>query len=97
VARRGSTGKIAVDGRIKITGSKPVKGLILIFDFISSEGETLTSQNIQAGEDVLDPGEESSFHGETMNPPGAVRYRLRAMLSDDRELRLGNAGPFPIE
>jgi hypothetical protein len=95
-ARRVEEGKIAVDGRVKV-GDKPLKGLVIVFDFLSSEGETLTSQKITADEDQLDPGEESSFHAATMNPPGAIRFRLRAFDSSDRQLRIGNAGPFVIE
>jgi hypothetical protein len=32
-----------------------------------------------------------------MSPRGAVRYRLRAFDGADRELRVGNPGPFTIE
>lgn len=95
-ARRVEEGKIAVDGKVKV-GEKPVKGLVIVFDFLSTEGENLTSQKIQVDDDVLDRGEESSFHAATMNPPGAVRFRLRAFDGADRELRLGNNGPFTIE
>ncbi len=95
-ARRIEDGKVAVDGRVKV-GDKPLKGLVIVFDFLSSEGETLTSQKITAEEDEVDRGEESSFHAVTMNPPGSVRFRLRAFDSADRQLRVGNAGPFVIE
>jgi hypothetical protein len=95
-ARRVEEGKITVDGRVKV-GEKPVKGLVIVFDFLSTEGETLTSQKVQVDDDVLERGEESTFRGATMNPPGAVRFRMRAFDSADRELRLGNSGPFTIE
>jgi hypothetical protein len=48
-------------------------------------------------DDVVDRGEESAFHAATMNPPGSVRFRMRAFDGADRELRLGNSGPFTIE
>lgn len=96
-ARRVEEGRIAVDGRVKVTGGKPVKGLVIVFDFLSTEGETLTSQKIAVDDEELDRGEESTFHAATMNPPGAVRFQLRAFDSADRQLRLGNAGPFTIE
>ena len=95
-ARRVEEGRIAVDGRVKV-GDRPVKGLVIVFDFLSTEGENLTSQKIKVEDDVLDRGEESGFHAATMNPPGAVRFRLHAFDAADRELRLGNAGPFTIE
>lgn len=95
-ARRVDEGKVAVDGHVKV-GEKPVKGLVIVFDFLSSEGDTLTSQKIAVDEEELDRGEESTFHAATMNPPGAVRFRLRAFDTADRQLRLGNSGPFTIE
>jgi len=96
-ARRVEEGKIAIDGKVKVTAEKPVKGLVIVFDFLSTEGENLTSQKIRVDDDVLDRGEESAFHAATMNPPGAVRFRMRAFDGADRELRLGNSGPFVIE
>jgi hypothetical protein len=95
--RRIEEGKVAVDGRVKVTSEKPLKGLVIVFDFLSTEGETLTSQKTQVEDDVLPRGEEPSFHAVTLNPPGSVRFRLRAFDNADRELRVGNAGPFTIE
>ena len=96
-ARRVDAGKIAVDGTVRVTAAKPVKGLILVFDFLSSEGETLTSQKIQVAEDAIGPGAEPPFHAETMNPPGAVRFRVRAVDGAEQDLRVANGGPFAIE
>jgi hypothetical protein len=96
-AQRLEAGKIVVDGTIKNTSGKLMKGLIVIFDFLSSANATLTSQKIQMADDVLTKGQESSFHAETLNPPGAVRYRLRAFDNVDHEVRIGPTGPYPIE
>lgn len=94
--RRVEDGKLAIDGRVKI-GQKPLKGLVLVFDFVSSEDDPLTTEKIEVDNEELDAGEETSFHGTTMNPPGAVRYSMRAFDTADRQLRIGNAGPFTIE
>jgi hypothetical protein len=96
-ARRVEEGRISVDGRVRITADKPVKGLVLVFDFISTDGDPLTSQKVEVDDDVLKRGEESAFHAATNNPPGAIRFRLRAFDGADRELRVGNPGPFIIE
>ena len=95
-ARRVEEGRISFDGRVKV-GDKPVKGLVLVFEFMSADGDPLTSQKVEVDDDVLQRGEETSFHAATNNPPGAVRYRMRAFDGADRELRLGNSGPFIIE
>jgi hypothetical protein len=95
-ARRVEEGRVSVDGRVRI-GAKPIKGLVLVFDFISADGDPLTSQKVEVDDDVLARGEESTFHAATNNPPGAVRYQLRAFDGADRELRVGNPGPYTIE
>jgi len=95
-ARRVEEGKIAVDGRVKV-GDKPLRGLVIVFDFLSADGDPLTSQKVDVDDDVLARGEETTFHAVTMNPPGSIRYRLRAFDGADRELRIGNSGPFTIE
>jgi hypothetical protein len=95
-ARRVEEGRIVVDGRVKV-GDKPLRGLVLVFDFTSADGDPLTSQKVDVDDDVLARGEETSFHATTMNPPGAIRYRLRAFDGAERELRIGNSGPFTIE
>ncbi len=95
-ARRVEEGRIAVDGRVKV-GDKPLRGLVIVFDFLSADGDPLTSQKVDVDDDVLARGEETTFHAVTMNPPGSIRYRLRAFDGADRELRIGNSGPFTIE
>lgn len=89
--------KIALDGKIRVTGEKPLKGLVLAFDFLSSSGEVLTTQKEEVSDEVLNRGDEPAFHAETMNPPGAIKFRIRFFDTGERELREANAGPFTIE
>jgi len=95
-ARRGN-GKIAFDGKVRNTGERTIHGLILLFDFLSSDKETLTTLKGPVEEQVLDSGQESSFHLESDEPPRAVRYQLNAVDQGGRDLRVANAGPFAIE
>lgn len=95
-ARRGED-KIALDGKIRITAEKPLKGLVLAFDFLSASGDVLTTQKQEISDETLDRNEEPSFHSELLNPPGAIKFRIRAFDITERELRSGNAGPFTIE
>lgn len=96
-AHRIEEGRITVDGRIRVTGEKPVRGLTVVFDFLSPDNAPLTSLKTQVDDDVVGPGEESSFHAVTMNPPGAVKYKLRVFNSNQRQLRAANIGPYVIE
>jgi hypothetical protein len=96
-ARRVEEGRVSVDARVKVTSGKPLKGLVIFFDFLSSEGDPLISSKVEADEDELRPGDESSFHAATINPPGAIRFKVHAQDGAGRDLRIGNAGPYTIE
>ena len=94
--RRGED-KITLDGTVKITSDKPLKGLVLEFSFLSASGEVLTTQKSEVSGDELEKDDEQSFHVETLNPPGSIQYRIKALTAGDREIRIANAGPFTIE
>ena len=95
-AHRGD-GKILMDGRIRVTAEKPLRGLVLVFDLISPENGVVATKTDRLEEELLEPGEERAYHSETTEQPRAVRYQVRAFDRAERDLRLANAGPFPIE
>ena len=88
--------KISVDGKVRV-GDKSLRGLVIIFDFRSPEKEVVTSQRAVIDEENLEPGREGVFHSEMADSARAVRYTLRAFDAHDRELRVANPGPYPIE
>jgi hypothetical protein len=94
---RRSEDKVTLDGKVKITSDKPLKGLALEFSFLSAAGEVLTTQKTEVSDDELEKDDEPVFHVETLNPPGSIQYRIKALTAGDRELRLANPGPFAIE
>ena len=96
-ARRLEDGGIVVDGRVRAAMSKPIKGLSMAFDFLSADNDPLTTQNVTVEDEVLKPGQETAFHAEARNPPGAIRFRVRAIDGSGKELRISNKGPFPVE
>jgi hypothetical protein len=91
------SGRITFDGRVRNTSEKTINGLVLLFDFLSSDKEVLTTLKGPTEDEVLAPGMESSFHLESDEPPRAVRYQLNAETQSGRDLRIANAGPFAIE
>src|SRR5260370_34314049 len=95
-AVRGIT-TITVDGRVRVTGDKPLHGLVIIFDFRSPEKEVVTSQKAVIDEDTLEAGKEGVFHSEMADSARAVRYTVRAFDFHEKELRVANPGPYPIE
>jgi hypothetical protein len=95
-ARR-EEGKITVDGKVKVTGEKPLRGLVVVFDFRSPEKEVVTTQKTTVDEDTLETGREGSYHVEMADAARAVTYTMRAFDIHDKELRVENTGPFSIE
>lgn len=95
--RRGEQ-KVAVDGRLRVTAEKPLRGLVLEFAFLSDSGDVLSTAKTEVTDETLQKDDEESFHAEALNPPGAIQYKIRALSSaGERELRVANAGPFFIE
>jgi hypothetical protein len=90
-------GKISVDGKVRVTGEKPLHGLVIVFDFRSPEKEVVTSQKAVIDEDTLETGREGVYHSEMADSARAVRYTLRAFDGHEKELRVANPGPYPIE
>lgn len=89
--------KVSVDGKVKITGEKPLHGLVLAFDFLDHGNTILTTEETEVSEDTLNNGETPSFHAETFNPPGSIKFKMRAFDAGDKELKISGAGPFIIE
>jgi hypothetical protein len=94
-ARRVEEGRLSIDGQVRVT--KAIKKLSLTFDFLTSDGELLSSEKTPVENDAIGRGQESSFHAEAENPPGSVRFKIRAFDGDGRQLRVGNDGPFIID
>jgi hypothetical protein len=95
-ARRLETNMV-IDGKLKIGSSKPVKGLVLFLDFLSADKEVLATEKALITEDALKPGDEPPFHVDSRFPVGSVRFKIRAFDAGEKELRVGNPGPFIIE
>jgi hypothetical protein len=89
--------KITLDGRVRFTSEKPTRGLVIIFDFLSPEREVVTSQQTQVADGVVRAGQEASYQTELVDPVRAISYRVRAVGAGERDLRVANPGPYPIE
>jgi hypothetical protein len=94
---RRAAGRIIFDGKVRNSGEKTLRGVLLLFDFLSPDKEILTTLKGPIEDEVLERASESSFHLESDEPPRAVRYQLNAVDQGGRDLRVANAGPFSIE
>jgi hypothetical protein len=88
---------ISMDGRVRVTSEKPLRGLVIVFDFRSPEKEVVTSQKAVIDENMMEKGKEGAFHSEMADEARVVRYTVRAFDTHDRELSVANPGPYPIE
>jgi len=89
--------RIVLDGRIRNSGEKPVMGLVLLFDFLAPGRSVITTQKSSVEEETLEPGSDAVFRVQLNDPVRAVEFQLSAVDKDGRDLRVANAGPFPIE
>ena len=94
---RRDEGRVMLDGKVRVTAEKPLKGLVVVFDFISPEHAVISSEKTMVDEDLMSHGAEGVYHAETRDPVRAVQYKIRAFDKNERELRVDNDGPFIIE
>jgi hypothetical protein len=90
-------GRITLDGRVRFTSERSTRGLVIIFDFLSPEREVVTSQKTQVADGVVRAGQEASYQTELVDPVRAISYQVRAVGAGERDLRVANPGPYPIE
>lgn len=90
-------GKVMLDGRVRNCGDKPIRGLTVLFDFVSAEGQVIATKNGRVDEEVLETGAESEFHVQVEDTARATALRVRFEDYDRRELRVAKAVTFPIE
>jgi hypothetical protein len=95
---RREEGDVKLDVRVKNSGTKPIAGLVLLFDFLAPGNRVITTKRTEPEDgDVLEPGDEAEFNVRVADPVRAVHVRINSEDKDARELRVGNAGPFAIE
>jgi len=90
-------GRIALDGRVRNTGEKPLYEVILVFDFLAPGGGVVTTQKASIDEELLEPGHDALFRVQLNDPVRAVKFQLGATDKSGRDLRVARAGPFTIE
>jgi hypothetical protein len=89
---------VVIDGKIKNVSAKPIRGVVLLFDFLASDGkQVLTRKRGGIEEDPLGPGDEAEFHVQVPNPSRSVFLRLEVEDSNGKYYRTANAGPYTIE
>jgi hypothetical protein len=91
-------GKVTIDGRVRNSGEKHLEGVIVFFDFLATGSTVITTQRTGIDDEMLEPGKESGFRGELVDPVRAVECRINtAEDKGGRDLRLAKVVKVPIE
>lgn len=90
-------GKIQYEGDLKVTGEKPIAGLVIQLDFLESRGVLLSIQKIEIEDSTLHPGEEKHFSVQGNDVPRAVSFRISARDRSGRDLNTTGNGPFTLD
>lgn len=88
---------IAVDGSVRNTGTKAQSRLLIIFEFFAPGKQSITIQKGSPDPDTVLPGDLVEFHLQLRAPARAVQIKIGAEDGNGRELRVGKAGPYPVE
>jgi hypothetical protein len=88
---------VNIDGRLKNAGERPAKKLVIFIDFLSPEGQVITTRRAGIDEEVLEVDAEAELHARVPDPVRAVSIRFNFEDGSGRYLKGINAGPFTIE
>ncbi len=88
--------QVSLDGRIRVTSLKPMKKLVISFEFLADGKKIVSTKQMRADEERLLPGDETTFNVQTECPPKAFEFRITASSNGGVQLTVENPGPFPI-
>jgi hypothetical protein len=89
-------GRITIDGQVRNAGDRAVH-VELVFDFIAPDKRVMTRRQGAPEQPYLEPGDETTFHAYIQDNARSVWVTIGARDKRRGELRVSNAGPFPIE
>ena len=88
---------IVLEGRVRNLSAKPMKGVILFFEFLESDNKLISRMTAEVTKTVLEPGDDFAFETQTKDQSRAVSVRVDAEDVDGRYFTVNKPGPFDIE
>jgi hypothetical protein len=88
---------VLLDGVVKNTGIKPIHNIMLHFQFLAPNKESLTVQKGPVESVLLEPGDTTEFRLQVKYPTRAVELTLEAQDAEQRDLYVMKNGPFAID
>jgi hypothetical protein len=89
--------RVALDGRVRNSGERPIQGLVLLFDFMAPGRSVITTKRGSVEDGIVEPEQEVEFHVQLEDQPRAVHFRIGAEDGSSRDLKVVKGGPFPID
>jgi hypothetical protein len=97
VSVRRDEGRLTIDARLRNTGEKPARKLVIFYDVLDSDGRVLTRQKGGIEQQDLDPGDDTEVQAQMHFHARAVSIRFEFEDGAGRNLKAANTGPFTIE
>ena len=89
--------KISIDGVIHNSGERVIEKLVLSFHFYTTDHQPVTTLKLEIDDETIDPDEETEIHAGGNEPPRAVSMEITAADRGEKDLKVINPGPYPIE
>lgn len=80
-------GRISIDVRLRNCGEKPIRKLVLLFDFLDPANKVVSTKKGGIEQEILAPGDDVEFHGQVEDNSRAVAIHARFEDADERDLR----------
>jgi hypothetical protein len=88
---------IVLDGRVRNISAKPMKGVILFFEFLESDNKLISRMTAEVTKTLIEPGDDFAFETQTRDVSRAVSIRVDAEDVDGRYFTVNKPGPYDIE
>jgi len=89
--------KINIEGVVHNSGERTIEKLVLSFHFYDTEHKPLTTLKLDFDEDTIEPGEDAEIQAAAYEPPRAVSMEVTAADRGEKDLKVVNPGPYPIQ
>jgi len=88
---------VNLDGSLLNSGERTIEKLVLSFHFFDTEHKPVSTLQLEIDNEEIDPGEETEIHAAAKEPPRAVSVEITAADRGEKDLKVVNPGPYPIE
>lgn len=95
---RRQEGQLNIEGKVRNSGGKPVRQLVLLFNFLAPGKEIIARGRGALEDEVLEPGQEHEFNYHMPDNARAVWLELRAEdTATGDEPKVVRPGPYAID